>query len=195
MADANASGPSADDKSRFETLRKELLQALPKKRAIDKQLAQIEAQIYNLEASYLTDTVTHSGGNIIQGFDGYLKNQSVGRRKFEVNDQDRVFSNSSLTCQKSLELMGDGDELTAANGDYHKQPAPGLTTVVVPPATRNQELSVAQQKKLRDREYQRKKRAIASRRSTGESDDDIISAASITSSRRPSKRARLVDDD
>jgi hypothetical protein len=62
--------------------------------------AQIEVQIYNLEASYLTETAAHSGGNIIQGFEGYLKNQSVGRRKYEVNEQDRVFSNSSLTYQK-----------------------------------------------------------------------------------------------
>jgi chromatin modification-related protein EAF6 len=30
--------PSLDDKARYEALKKELLQALPKKRAIDKQL-------------------------------------------------------------------------------------------------------------------------------------------------------------
>ncbi|KAM6494094.1 Histone acetyltransferase subunit NuA4 domain containing protein [Amanita muscaria] len=192
MADAAASGPSADDKSRYETLKKELLQALPKKRAIDKQLAQIEAQIYSVEASYLTETATHSGGNIIQGFDGYLKNQTIGRKKYEVNDHDRVFSNSSLTCGKSLELLGEGDESNAPNDDYHKQATAGLTTVIVPPATRNQELTVAQQKKARDREYQRKKRALASRRSTGESDDDV--SATSLSSRRPTKRARVDDE-
>ncbi|KAF8635891.1 hypothetical protein AX15_000071 [Amanita polypyramis BW_CC] len=155
--------------------------------------AQIEAQIYSLEASYLTETAMHSGGNIIQGFDGYLKNQAVAKKKYEINDQDRVFSNSSSTCQKSLELVGEGDESAATNEDYHKQATPGLTTVVVPPAPRNQELTVAQQKKARDREYQRKKRALASRRSTGESDDEV-SVASL-SSRRPNKRARLADDD
>jgi len=57
-------------------------------------------QIYNLEAAYLTETAAHSGGNIIQGFENYLKNQSSGRRRYEVHDQDRVFSNSSLTYQK-----------------------------------------------------------------------------------------------
>ncbi|KAF8895343.1 histone acetyltransferase subunit NuA4-domain-containing protein [Infundibulicybe gibba] len=190
----STSEPSADDKTRYETLKKELTQAIPKKRIIDRQLAQIEVQIYNLEASYLTDTAAHSGGNIIQGFDGYLKNQSVGRRKYEVSDHDRIFSNSSLTIQKSLELLGEGEDSTATNDEYVKQPTPGLTTVIVPPATRGQELSVAQQKKIRDKEYQRRKRASTGLRSMGESDDDIVSAAS-TSSRRPTKRARLADDD
>jgi chromatin modification-related protein EAF6 len=92
-----------------------------------------------------------------------------------------------------LELLGEGDESIATNDEYHKQSTPGLTTVVVPPAPRNQELTMAQQKKARDREYQRRKRAMASRPSTGESDDEV-SVASL-SSRRPTKRARVVDDD
>jgi hypothetical protein len=33
--------PSLDDKARYEALKKELLQALPKKRAIDKQLVRL----------------------------------------------------------------------------------------------------------------------------------------------------------
>jgi len=37
MADA----PTAEDRSRYETLKKELMQALPKKRAIDKQLVSV----------------------------------------------------------------------------------------------------------------------------------------------------------
>lgn len=110
------SAPSAEDRSRYDTIKKELLVALPKKRAVDKQLvrklsshphapliysqAQIEAQIHTLEATYLNETAQHSGGNIIHGFEGYLKNQTTGRRKYEVNDQDRLFSNSSLTLAK-----------------------------------------------------------------------------------------------
>lgn len=116
MADAN-SAPTAEDRAQYENLRKEIMQALPKKRLVDKQLvrntfhwavfselparkAQIEAQIYALEATYLTETAVHSGGNIIQGFEGYLKNQTTTRKKYEVSDHDRIFSNSSLTYQK-----------------------------------------------------------------------------------------------
>jgi len=186
--------PPAEDRARYEAIRKELMQALPKKRAVDKQLAHIEVQIYNFEGSYLTETAAHSGGNIIQGFEGYLKNQSVTRRKYEVSDADRMFSNSSLTSQRSLELFGEGEESTATADDY-KQSTPGLTTVVVPPATRGQEVSAAQQKKNRDREYQRRKRASASRRSTGTISGDEEAAVSSSAGGRARKRARLADDD
>ncbi|TDL23141.1 NuA4-domain-containing protein [Rickenella mellea] len=204
--------PSAEDKAHYDASRKELIQALSKKRAVDKQLAQLEVQIFNFEGSYLADTTAHSGGNIIQGFDAYLKNQTGGRRKYEVSETDRVFSNSSVTYQKSLELMGDGEEtpaeadaLTLTLAGPHSLPAPssnmnnamkgapGLTTVVLPPA-RTQELSAAQQKKARDKEYQRRKRASASMRSLSTvSAEDENDSTVLT--RRPSKRTRMVDDD
>ncbi|THH20088.1 hypothetical protein EW146_g1203 [Bondarzewia mesenterica] len=147
--------PSPDDKTRYDAAKKELIQALFRKRAVDKQLAQLEVQIYNLEGSYLLETAVHNGGNVIHGFDGYLKNQMT-KKKYELNDGDRIFSTSSLTFQKSLELSGEGEESSATVEDY-KQPTPGLTTVVLPPAPRAQELTAAQLKKNRDREYQRKK--------------------------------------
>ncbi len=110
--------PTPADKQAFERAKKELLEALTRKRAVDKQLVivhtisiqqlfltemlqqAIEVQIYNLESSYLTDTAAHSGGNILQGFEGYLKNPPGGRRKYEVSDADRMFSNSSATHKK-----------------------------------------------------------------------------------------------
>jgi len=179
-----------EDKAKYDVARKELMQALTKRRFVDKQLSQLEVQIYNLEGSYLIETAAHSGGNIIHGFEGYLKNPTGGRRKYEVSDADRVFSNSSLTYKKSLELSGEGEESGVTGDDHSRMSTPGLTTVIVPPATRNQELSAAQQKKNRDREYQRKKRANARNTGTPLSEDE-----SVTSGRRPTKRARLADDD
>ncbi|KAF9067126.1 histone acetyltransferase subunit NuA4-domain-containing protein [Rhodocollybia butyracea] len=177
-----------DAKTRYEAIKKELLAAIPKKRAIDKKLAQVEAQIFTLEGSYLSETTAHSGGNLIQGFENYLKNQTVGRRRAEAAEHDRIFSNSSLTYPRSLDLMAE------ENGDdeYSKQSTPGLTTVIVPPATRNDGLTTAQQNKLtRDKEYQRRKRA-STRRSAGTiSDDDVAPSLG----RRPTKRARLAEDD
>ena len=62
--------------------------------------AAVEVQIYNLESAYLMETAAHSGGNIVQGFDGYLKNPPGGRRKYEVSDADRLFSSSSVSYKK-----------------------------------------------------------------------------------------------
>ncbi|KAH9841436.1 NuA4-domain-containing protein [Rhodofomes roseus] len=184
--------PSPEDKLRYDAAKKELLQALSKRRNVDRSLAQLEVQIYNLEASYLTDTAAHSGGNIIHGFEGYLKNPTGGRKKYEIHDGDRMFSTSSTTFKKSLELSGEGEE-SGVGEDNSRMSTPGLTTVIVPPAPRAQELTAAQQKKNRDREYQRKKRANARATATPMSEDDSHSVTS--SGRRPTKRARLADDD
>ncbi|KAH8108724.1 histone acetyltransferase subunit NuA4-domain-containing protein [Phellopilus nigrolimitatus] len=215
--DSNGSAgaiPIAEDKLRYETARKELILSLQKKRAVDRQLAQLEVQIYNFEGSYLSETAQHSGGNIIQGFDGYLKTQNVGRRRHEITDADRVFSNSSMTYQKSLELLGDADAdadtmadgpLSSSGGTLSllggsRGPTPGLTTVVLPPpsARSQQELSAAQQKKARDKEYQRRKRASAARdrsQARAVAGDDDSESFAAGSSRRPSKKPRTADDD
>ena len=42
----------------------------------------------------------NNGGNIVSGFENFLKNQTTTRRKYEVPDYDRVFSNSSITIQR-----------------------------------------------------------------------------------------------
>ena len=48
----------------------ELASLLSRKRQVDKNLASLEIQIYQFEASYLEET--SAVGNIIKGFDGYL---------------------------------------------------------------------------------------------------------------------------
>ncbi|OOG00158.1 hypothetical protein ASPCADRAFT_1815 [Aspergillus carbonarius ITEM 5010] len=99
----------------YEKLRRELRDTLQKKRLMDKSMAQLEDQIYRFEQSYLEET---TAGNIIKGFDNYIKGSSSGtgiggggialsagvgggggggaaRRKATVTDADRVFSRSS----------------------------------------------------------------------------------------------------
>ncbi|MCJ1378186.1 hypothetical protein MMC17_001282 [Xylographa soralifera] len=91
----------------YEKLKRDLRETLQKKRLLDKSMAALEEQIYRFEASYLEET---SAGNIIKGFDNYIKGSStIGtttnatgggtstRRKGVVMDHDRVFSRSSVS--------------------------------------------------------------------------------------------------
>lgn len=91
---------SAQAREAYAKAKQELIEALSRKRALDKQLMQCEIQIYNFEATYLTETATAGGGNIIHGFDGYLKSQGMNKRRTELSDSDRMFSNSSSTYAK-----------------------------------------------------------------------------------------------
>ncbi|KAL2829725.1 histone acetyltransferase subunit NuA4-domain-containing protein [Aspergillus cavernicola] len=99
----------------YEKLRRELRDTLQKKRLMDKSMAQLEDQIYRFEQSYLEET---TAGNIIKGFDTYIKGSSTGsglsvgmsltssgvgtasRRKPAVTDNDRVFSRSSAAFMR-----------------------------------------------------------------------------------------------
>jgi len=89
----------------YEKLRKDLRDALARKRALDATLANLEDQIYRHESAYLDET--SSAGNIIRGFESYIKggasmpgpsSTSTTRRKAGVTDSDRIFSRSSA-CQ------------------------------------------------------------------------------------------------
>ncbi|KDQ62463.1 hypothetical protein JAAARDRAFT_170848 [Jaapia argillacea MUCL 33604] len=203
--------PTVDERNRYENARKELIAALTKKRVVDKTLAQIEVKIYNDETTYLTETAAHSGGNIIQGFDGYLKAQGPSRRKYEVNESDRIFSSSSLTYQKSLELTQEEDPsfspsspLILRHPSHHPSTPMTISLPAAPPSKlppsslSSSEMSAAQAKKLRDREYQRKKRAVARGQSagtvSGDEEGSVVSASGSTG-RRPGKRMRMMTDD
>ncbi|KZS93638.1 NuA4-domain-containing protein [Sistotremastrum niveocremeum HHB9708] len=180
----------AEARAQYETAKNELVQALIKKRAADKQLAELEAQIYNFEGTYLMETSNH-GGNIIQGFEGYLKSQGPGKRRYEIGEADRMFSNSSLTYTKSLELHGEAEESEA---DLNKYPggsagSGGIVTVHLPPAPKSQEMTPNQLKRERDREWQRKKRASKRALSTGSAEEPEVIP------RRTTKRQKMMDDD
>lgn len=105
--EAQASAASnADQPGRpyYEQLRTTLRGTLDKKRKLDEQLAALEDQIFKLEGAYLEET--SNSGNIVRGFDGWVKGVSVGgragddRRRGRVRDEDRVFSHSSVGWMK-----------------------------------------------------------------------------------------------
>ncbi|KAK3719101.1 hypothetical protein LTR37_004665 [Vermiconidia calcicola] len=100
---ANADQPG---RPYYESLRANLRQTIEKKRKIDEQLAAIEEQIFKAEGSYLEETA--NSGNIVRGFDGWVKGVQVGgrggaddRRRARVRDEDRVFSRSSVSWMKA----------------------------------------------------------------------------------------------
>lgn len=103
-ASASAAPESAEERAatqkHYETAKKELRELLVRKKQADKDLAQLEAQIYKLEGNYLEDT--QQGGNIIRGFDGYLKGL-VNTRKSQFSESDRLFSLSSVSYSETAQ--------------------------------------------------------------------------------------------
>jgi len=165
----------------LDKVKEELVKALTNKRQHDKSLAQLELQIHNLEGAYLNDTAGH-GGNIITGFEHYLKTTAPPKKRHEIGDHDRMFSNSSITYAKSIELLQESD-------DEDKRSANGLTTITLTPASRPPEMTAGQLKRERDREYQRKKRANNKRAMSIASTDDMEMVP-----KRTTKRQRMMDE-
>jgi chromatin modification-related protein EAF6 len=90
---------------------------------------------------------------------------------------------------QSLEMQA--EESDTASEPVGKYTAPALQTVMLPPATRQQELqSAVLQKKERDRLYQRQKRARKESRATVSGDENDYSGGI---SRR--KKSKLMDDE
>ncbi|KAF2146764.1 uncharacterized protein K452DRAFT_282959 [Aplosporella prunicola CBS 121167] len=101
-------GPANDSTTRgmpyYEKLRRDLREALQKKRAIDNALNNIEDLVFKTEERYLEET--SGAGNIVKGFENYIKGSSIAgagvggagtgaRRKTAISDVDRIFSRSS----------------------------------------------------------------------------------------------------
>ncbi|KAK4952398.1 hypothetical protein LTR10_009204 [Elasticomyces elasticus] len=113
--------PTADQPGRpyYESLRTSLRQTLDKKRKLDESLAAIEDQIFKSEGAYLEETA--GSGNIVRGFDGWVKGVQVGgrgggdsrdeRRRGRVRDEDRIFSRSSVGWMRAQ----DGPDSSSAS--------------------------------------------------------------------------------
>ncbi|OAL55821.1 NuA4-domain-containing protein [Pyrenochaeta sp. DS3sAY3a] len=98
----NSSTDASRGQPYYEKLRRDLRESLNRKRLIDNNLLQLEENILRVETQYLEET---SAGNIIKGFDNYIKGaattttaggtSSTTRRKAPISDADRIFSRSS----------------------------------------------------------------------------------------------------
>lgn len=132
----NISRPSAED---LVDLERELQRLIARKVQADTNLVKLETRIYDLETEYLGET--QSFGNLIHGIEGYLGlppsvpvNASTMRRggpfnnstsslntltsqtsSSSINPQQRLFSSTSTSFQKSLALAGRVPE-AVANG-------------------------------------------------------------------------------
>lgn len=125
-APANA---SADQPGRpyYESLRSNLRTTLEKKRLLDAQLAKIEDDIHKAEGAYLEET--SSSGNIVRGFDGWVKGVNIGaggrngddRRRGRIREEDRVFSRSSVGWMK-VRLMCMASSIHKTNTNSRQSP-------------------------------------------------------------------------
>lgn len=117
---------------RYEELKKQLKEGLDKKRQLDHDLTDLESQIYLYEGSYLNSTAL-SGGNVSRGFDAYLK-ANVGTipgnrapsHQNSTND-DRMFSSSSATYQRSLVLKTNEPANETIKAEEASKPSDSLT--------------------------------------------------------------------
>ncbi|KAF2270703.1 NuA4-domain-containing protein [Lojkania enalia] len=110
---ANAATDASRGMPYYERLRRDLRESLHKKRNIDNSLTQLEESILRIETAYLEET---SAGNIIKGFDNYIKGatttSSTGgsgtatRRKAPISDADRIFSRSSASFSREASTPG-----------------------------------------------------------------------------------------
>ncbi|KAI4868510.1 NuA4-domain-containing protein [Hypoxylon rubiginosum] len=76
--------------------RQNLKGLLAKRKQHDRQLAQLEQNIVDLEAKYLANT---RYGNIVKGFDNYIKGTSAAaqRKQGELKEEDYIWSRSSIS--------------------------------------------------------------------------------------------------
>ncbi len=143
---------------RYTSTKLALRTGLANKRLIDRSLIDLESQIYLFEGSYLQSTST-SGGNIVKGFESYLKNASTSTARgnaaaAEIPLEDRIFSLSSATYAKSLELK--------ANEAFEEEEPPKKieepSTAVKKKKDKEKDATPAKEKKKKDKDDRAKEK-------------------------------------
>ncbi|CAG8436206.1 13052_t:CDS:2 [Funneliformis mosseae] len=100
-------------RQKLEEVEAELKELLVRKKQTDKNLRTIETNIWNFEGSYLEET--HSGGNLIRGFDSYLRPSTEKKKRAEISPEERLFSRSSVTSERAVNI---NDESSSSSDDY-----------------------------------------------------------------------------
>ncbi|KAF9166883.1 Chromatin modification- protein meaf6 [Actinomortierella ambigua] len=127
----------------------ELNELIARKKLVDRNLASLENSIYAFEGSYLEDTL--HGGNIIRGFDGYL-NPKADKSRQKYSESDRLFSMSSTTFTKALQIKDNPDQESSDEGKRSSskrpsnRPTPVPTPASTPSSSSNRRLLKQQQK-------------------------------------------------
>ncbi|CAG8705171.1 3656_t:CDS:2 [Cetraspora pellucida] len=117
-------------RQKLEEAEAELKDLLVRKKQVDKSLKTIEKHIWNFEGSYLEET--HSGGNLIRGFDGYLRAANDKKKRSEITQSFDIelffpIKRGSATSEKAVGLVDDtsssSDDLKSG---YNKQIGPNI---------------------------------------------------------------------
>ncbi|EXV02648.1 histone acetyltransferase subunit NuA4 [Metarhizium robertsii] len=108
MADNKQGGPGPlPTLAEYKKSQARVRELIEKRRVLEKRLTQVEDNIVSKEAAYLESTPS---GNIITGFDNYMKGTSgaaAQRRKTGPADQNRVFSKSSISYRPNNGVLFD----------------------------------------------------------------------------------------
>ncbi|KAL8729834.1 MAG: hypothetical protein Q9166_004475 [cf. Caloplaca sp. 2 TL-2023] len=94
----------------YEKLKRDLRETLQKKRLLDKNMATLEDQIYRFEASYLEET--SSAGNIIKGFDNYVKGSALSGSELSPT------SSTQSTPNAPTPTSGNPQQASTRAGDH-----------------------------------------------------------------------------
>jgi chromatin modification-related protein EAF6 len=103
----------SDQLKEYEKLKKQLQQAILKKKQLDKDITQIEEQIFQKETAYLSES---NNSNIVRGFESKTGANNVSsnnnnvKKKLVFTDDDRIFSLSSHTFVRHLQKRTDEEE-------------------------------------------------------------------------------------
>lgn len=100
---------ATDNLKEYEKLKKQLQQAILKKKSLDKQITQIEEDIFQKETTYLSES---NNSNIVRGFESLskLNASNINKKKLVFTDDDRIFSLSSHTFVRHLQKKSEEDD-------------------------------------------------------------------------------------